>query len=68
MNNPSLSISHEDIAERAHEIWDQEGRPLGHELEHWLRAEQELHNELPFLDDASLSNKTELSKKKSRSR
>jgi hypothetical protein len=30
------------IAHRAWEIWQREGCPDGRELEHWLRAEQEL--------------------------
>ncbi len=29
------------IAERAHEIWQSEGRPEGRQNEHWRRAEQE---------------------------
>ena len=27
---------------RAYEIWEKEGRPLGRERDHWLRAETEL--------------------------
>ena len=27
-----------DIRKRAYAIWEAEGRPLGRELEHWLRA------------------------------
>ena len=29
------------IRKRAHEIWEQEGRPDGKEAEHWERAERE---------------------------
>ena len=29
-------------AERAYLLWEQEGRPLGRDLEHWLKAEAEL--------------------------
>ncbi|MCR0983285.1 DUF2934 domain-containing protein [Roseomonas populi] len=29
------------IRERAHAIWEQEGRPEGRHAEHWQRAEQE---------------------------
>lgn len=32
----------EEIAKRAYAIWEQEGRPKGREMEHWLRAEAEL--------------------------
>jgi hypothetical protein len=30
------------IRERSYQIWEQEGRPAGRHLDHWLRAEQEL--------------------------
>ena len=30
-----------EIRQRAHAIWDAEGRPSGRELEHWLRARSE---------------------------
>jgi hypothetical protein len=34
--------AHEAIAQRAHEIWETEGRPEGRALEHWFRAISEL--------------------------
>jgi hypothetical protein len=38
-----MSMSHEaEVARRAYEIWEREGRPHGVDLEHWLRAEAEL--------------------------
>ena len=30
------------IRERAYAIWEEEGRPEGHHLRHWLRAEAEI--------------------------
>jgi hypothetical protein len=42
MNSPS-SITHENIARRAHQIWEETGRPGGDEALHWLQAERELH-------------------------
>jgi hypothetical protein len=33
------------IRERAFEIWEQEGRPQGKHLGHWLRAEAEIDAE-----------------------
>ena len=30
------------IRARAHEIWQREGSPKGHENDHWAEAEQEL--------------------------
>ena len=29
------------VAERAYAIWESEGKPEGHDMEHWLRAEAE---------------------------
>ncbi len=37
----------EQIAERAHEFWINEGRPDGRAVEHWRRAERELNNPTP---------------------
>jgi hypothetical protein len=33
------------VRERAHAIWQEEGRPEGRDREHWVRAEQELRDE-----------------------
>jgi hypothetical protein len=33
---------HAEIARRAHEIWEAEGRPLGRDREHWQQAEAEI--------------------------
>lgn len=38
------SPSHEQIAHRSYLIWQQEGMPIGSDLDHWLRAEQELNS------------------------
>ncbi len=35
-------IGQDAIANLARQIWEQEGRPVGRDLEHWLRAEQAL--------------------------
>jgi Protein of unknown function (DUF2934) len=32
----------EEIAARAHALWEKEGCPEGHDQEHWLAAEREL--------------------------
>ncbi len=45
--NPSTSaaqhgLTAEAISRRAYELWEQEGRPENRDLEHWLRAEQDL--------------------------
>ncbi|MGC8640689.1 MAG: DUF2934 domain-containing protein [Isosphaeraceae bacterium] len=36
------SIAEPSVKEAAYFIWEKEGRPLGHELDHWLRAEKEV--------------------------
>jgi hypothetical protein len=43
--NSSPSIRYEDIAERAHQIWEVAGKPEGQDTAHWLQAERELHAE-----------------------
>ena len=35
----------EEIAARAQEIFEKEGRMEGHSLEHWMRAERELREQ-----------------------
>ena len=35
----------ERIRQRAHEIWESEGRPEGRDADHWSRAEEELRNQ-----------------------
>ena len=34
-------VSKAEIAKRAHEIWEREGRPQGRDLDHWLAAERD---------------------------
>ena len=36
------SLREQAIRERAYAIWEQEGRPDGKDLDHWLRAEAEI--------------------------
>ncbi|MGY8684068.1 DUF2934 domain-containing protein [Bradyrhizobium sp. UFLA05-153] len=36
------ATSREQISRRAHELWQDAGRPQGRDLEFWLRAEREL--------------------------
>jgi hypothetical protein len=37
-----LSSSADAVSRRAYELWEQEGRPEGADLRHWLQAEHEL--------------------------
>jgi hypothetical protein len=39
---PALRPTHDDVALRAYEIWEREGRPAGRDQEHWSLAESEL--------------------------
>ena len=32
----------EQIRQRAYAIWEEEGRPSGRDIEHWLKAEREV--------------------------
>ena len=43
-NNGSDGISRELVAQRAYELWENEGRPEGRSMEHWTRAEEMLRN------------------------
>lgn len=36
------------IRERAHQIWEEEGRPLGRDAEHWERASRQIEEELRY--------------------
>ena len=42
MPTSARSATPEQISKRAYEIWNERGRPLGREVEHWLEAEREL--------------------------
>jgi len=41
--NLNPSNSHENIARRAYQIWEETGRRVGDETAHWLQAKRELH-------------------------
>ena len=38
-----MSSKAQRTRERAYQIWEEEGRPEGREIEHWLQAEGELY-------------------------
>ena len=42
MNDLSFAPSFEEIAARAYQLYEDEGRPEGKEAEHWARAEAAL--------------------------
>ncbi|MFN6952348.1 MAG: DUF2934 domain-containing protein [Albidovulum sp.] len=42
----------ERIRERAHQIWESEGRPESRHAEHWARAQEELRREGVLGDNA----------------
>lgn len=40
-----MTITYQEIAQRAYEIWEREGKPVGKDEEHWLLAEEELRQQ-----------------------
>ncbi len=42
MNQPRWNAPEAQIKETAYYIWEKEGRPGGHAMDHWLRAESEV--------------------------
>lgn len=44
MNSPDI-ITHDEIRQRAHQLWDRAGRPEGQDTLHWLQAEREVRAE-----------------------
>jgi hypothetical protein len=39
-NGSNGALEHNEIAFGAYCIWEQEGRPQDHDVDHWLRAER----------------------------
>jgi hypothetical protein len=52
----------QEIAQRAYAMWEQEGKPHGRNLDHWLTAEKELTGSAP----AASPRRTESAKRGSR--
>jgi hypothetical protein len=40
------------VHDLAHQLWEKQGRPKGHELDHWLEAERRLREEQQVSDVA----------------
>jgi len=40
-----IEIAHQDVAARAFLLYEASGCPDGHDMQHWLQAEEELKNE-----------------------
>jgi hypothetical protein len=40
----------DEIRTRAHQLWEEAGRPSGRELEFWLEAERELNGTEPDIN------------------
>jgi hypothetical protein len=45
----------DQVRDRAHQIWEAEGRPEGKDADHWARAQRELQVEGAAGEDASKS-------------
>ena len=43
---PTATLTHEQIAKRAQQIWEKKGRPVGQDERNWLEAEVQLKREL----------------------
>lgn len=41
----TMTLDHDQIAERAREIWEQRGRPYGQDEQNWREAERQLREE-----------------------
>ncbi len=39
---PNTNVTEDEIRQRALELWEQRGRPEGHDAEFWTQAEREL--------------------------
>jgi len=52
-NSTFFSTGSDAIARRAYDLWENEGRPEGCNLRHWLQAESELGTRRPGNDDRS---------------
>jgi Protein of unknown function (DUF2934) len=63
MGNTDLT---ERIRQRAHAIWEHEGRPLGCDLTHWLRAEHEARESLNASSSTEVRTKPEKSQPRKR--
>ena len=50
---PSAETQRQQIAKRAYALWEQEGRPDGRDLDHWLQAEAELASSADGPPDAA---------------
>src|SRR6266540_3009065 len=46
-----IQSSKDEIEQLAHSIWEQEGRPEGRSLEHWLMAENQLRHSVQNATD-----------------
>src|SRR6266498_1794390 len=40
-----IQLNNDEIDQLAHSIWEQEGRPDGRSLDHWLMAEKQLRSQ-----------------------
>jgi hypothetical protein len=41
-NQDQIKINHDEIAQRASQLWELAGHPVGRDAEYWLQAEAEL--------------------------
>lgn len=53
LNTDKLTPSESEIALRAYEIWEAEGKPHGGDFDHWLKAKTELAGSKPTANSAT---------------
>jgi hypothetical protein len=41
-NQSHNKVSRDEVAQRAWQLWQAAGQPVGHDLEYWLQAEAEV--------------------------
>src|SRR4051812_2084950 len=58
-NSSTAGAPADAISRRAYELWEQEGRPDGNDMRHWLQAEQELRGSESSAATTSSSNYTD---------
>lgn len=47
-------MDEQKIKEAAYALWEKDGRPDGHDLEHWFKASSTVDGEISNPDDSSL--------------
>jgi len=52
-------VTSEQIAQRAYDLWLEQGQPIGRDLEHWLEAERQLRAPARGVGNGALASEVE---------